>query len=291
MIKSMTGFGKADCEFQSKRISVEIKSLNSKQLDLNLKIPSIFKEKELDFRNEISKELIRGKVDLYMSIEAANADLPSALNATLIQSYYQQITELSQTMGISMPEDILNTLLRMPDVLKAEKIELSDEEWACIINTTRQALAQVNEFREQEGAALEKDIRERIHLITNLALELEPFETQRVEKIKTKLRSVLAEQVGVENVDKNRFEQELIYYLEKLDITEEKIRLANHCRYFLETMDDSEPGGKKLGFITQEIGREINTIGSKSNDAGMQRIVVKMKDELEKIKEQINNVM
>ncbi len=286
----MTGYGKAECEVQSKKITVEIKSLNSKQLDLNIKIPSIYKEKEFEIRNELSRELVRGKVDFYISTDTAVEETSVSVNTKVLRSYYQQIAETAKELNLTLPDDILTSLLRLPDALKSEKQEITDEEWNAILSNTKSAIVLLNQFRIQEGNALEKDILDRINLITSLATDLEPFETQRIEKLKMRIKQSLAE-LGIEKVDQNRFEQELIYYIEKLDITEEKVRLANHCSYFLETIADVESSGKKLAFIVQEIGREINTIGSKANDADMQKIVIRMKDELEKIKEQINNVL
>lgn len=291
MIKSMTGYGKAEEEIQSKKISVEIKSLNSKQLDLTVRLPSAYKEKEPDFRNEISRELNRGKIELIISIDTANEENQSCFNSTLVKNYYRQVVDLSKELNITVPEDIISTLLRLPDVYKTEKAEISDEEWKILMSCTSQAIRSLNEFRIQEGKALENDITERIHLLVKLADNLAPFETNRLTKLKQKMRQSLTEIISSDKVDENRFEQELIYYIEKLDITEEKVRLANHCSYFIETMAEPEPSGKKLGFIAQEIGREINTIGSKANDADMQKIVIKMKDELEKIKEQLNNIL
>ena len=290
MIKSMTGYGKAECEVQSKKITVEIKSLNSKQLDLNIKIPSIYKEKEFEIRNELSRELVRGKVDFYISTDTAVEETSVSVNTKVIQSYYQQVAATAKELNLILPDNILTSLLRLPDALKSEKQEMTDEEWNAIFSNTKSAIVQLNQFRIQEGNALEKDIVDRINLITSLAGDLEPYETQRIEKLKLKIKQSLAE-LSIEKIDQNRFEQELIYYIEKLDITEEKVRLANHCSYFLETIAEVESSGKKLAFIVQEVGREINTIGSKANDADMQKIVIRMKDELEKIKEQINNVL
>ena len=287
----MTGYGKAECEIQSKKITVEIKSLNSKQLDLNFRLPSVYKEKELDIRNEISRELVRGKVELNISSDSLTEDASATFNMLLLKGYYNQVIDISKELNVPIPNDILSTILRMPDVLKTEKQEMLEEEWTMLLSCCNSAIKSLNEFRTQEGKALEKDISERIILLTQLSVLLEPFETQRISKLKQKIRQNLTEIVQPEKVDENRFEQELIYYIEKLDITEEKVRLANHCTYFLETMAESEPSGKKLGFIAQEIGREINTIGSKANDSEMQKIVIQMKDELEKIKEQINNIL
>lgn len=292
MIKSMTGYGKADGEYNQKKISVEIKSLNSKQLDLNLKIPSFYKEKEFDIRNELSKELERGKVDIFINMELLiSEDTSVNINSGIIKGYFTQVTDLSKELNIAVPEDIMNTLLRLPDALKADKQELTDEEWAVLLQCIRKAIVSLKEFRAQEGRALANDIIDRIEKISTYSSNLSEFENQRVEKVKQRIRSNIEELNQKEKFDENRLEQELIFYVEKLDITEEKVRLANHNKYFLETINESESPGKKLGFITQEIGREINTIGSKANDADMQKIVVNMKDELEKIKEQVNNVL
>lgn len=291
MIKSMTGYGKADCEYQQKKITIEIKSLNSKQLDLNLKIPNFYKEKEFDIRNEVSKELERGKVDLFITIESNNEEYSVSINPGIIKSYYNQILSVSREMELSIPGDLMNTLLRLPDVFKAEKQELSGEEWNTVLQGIRKAIISLNDFRKQEGIALASDLQSRIDNINSYSKELEKYEGQRIEKIKQRIRNNLEDGTFKEKIDENRLEQEFIFYIEKLDITEEKVRLSNHNKYFLETMNDTESPGKKLGFITQEIGREINTICSKANDADMQKIVVNMKDELEKIKEQINNVL
>jgi uncharacterized protein (TIGR00255 family) len=291
MIKSMTGYGKAEGEFQSKKIIVELKSLNSKQLDLNVKLPFVYKEKELDLRNEINRELGRGKIEISVSLDAVNGDSQACFNTALLKLYYKQIVDVSKELNIPISDDIMSTLLRLPDVYKTEKMEISEEEWSVLLSCTNQAIKLLNDFRVQEGSALEKDITERVQLTIQLANSLGPYEERRLAKLKQKIRQGLSEIIATEKVDENRFEQELIYYIEKLDITEEKVRLANHCSYFLETMADTESSGKKLSFIAQEIGREINTIGSKANDADMQKIVVRMKDELEKIKEQLNNIL
>jgi uncharacterized protein (TIGR00255 family) len=291
MIKSMTGYGKANCEFQTKKITVEVKSLNSKQLDTNIKLPSVYKEKELDLRNEIGREIGRGKVDVYISIDSIEEDVPSNLNITRIKGYYKQLIDVTQDLNIPLPDDIITTLVRLPDAFKSEKQELSVEEWALLLSCAGDALKNLDKFRIQEGKALEKDITEHINLIFKYKEQLEPFESQRITKVKQKIKQGLNEILTSEKIDENRFEQELIYYIERLDISEEKVRLSNHCTYFLECMAEPESNGKKLGFIAQEIGREINTIGSKANDADMQKIVVQMKDELEKIKEQVNNVL
>jgi uncharacterized protein (TIGR00255 family) len=291
MIKSMTGYGKAEGEFQSKKICIEIKSLNSKQLDLSLRLPSKYKEKELDLRNEIYRELVRGKVDLFISIDSLNEEMSFNLNSSIVNAYYQQVAIISKELNLKVPEDIISTLLRLPDVFKSDKLEVTEDEWKTLLSCTSQAIKMLNEFRQQEGNALEKDITERINLIVSFSEKLEPFETQRIQKLKQRIKQSIEDIIGLDKIDENRFEQELIYYIEKLDITEEKVRLSNHCTYFIETLKEPDSNGKKLAFILQEIGREINTIGSKANDAEMQKIVIAMKDELEKIKEQVNNVL
>ncbi len=287
----MTGYGKAEGEFHSKKISIEVKSLNSKQLDLNLRVPSAYKEKELDLRNEISREMVRGKVDFTISLDTPDDLMQANINPAMIKSYYQKISDLSTELRLSVPEDIISTLIRMPDALKLEKQVISEKEWKFLFENVMKALGNLNEFRMQEGRALEKDLTDRIYLIDHLSYSLEPFETQRIEKLKLRIKNNLFEIIPKDTIDQNRFEQEMIYYIEKLDITEEKVRLNNHCSYFIETLNEPESNGKKLGFIAQEIGREINTIGSKANDVDIQKIVISMKDELEKIKEQLNNVL
>jgi len=291
MIKSMTGYGNAKGEYQTKKISIEVKSLNSKQLDLNLRIPYIYKEKELDLRNEISRELIRGKVDFIIALDMLDEETQTNINPTVIKSYYQRITDITNELNLKIPEDIISTLIRMPDALKLEKQILTEEEWHMLRESVMHAICNLNEFRVQEGLAIEKDLTDRIYMIDHLAYSLEPFENQRIEKLKQRIKNNLWEVVSKDKIDQNRFEQELIYYIEKLDITEEKVRLVNHCSYFIETINEPESNGKKLGFISQEIGREINTIGAKANDVDIQKIVISMKDELEKIKEQLNNVL
>ena len=291
MIQSMTGYGKAVVTYKEKKINVEIKSLNSKQLDLNTRIAPLYREKEMEIRQMVAEALIRGKVDMGVWIEKDMAVDATPINAALVENYYQQIKAISDKTGISMPEDCFYTLLRMPDVLtKTETEVLDDEEWLVVREAVKQALKNLVDFRTQEGAALQKKFTEKIDNIACLLAEIEPFEKSRVEKIKARIIDGLQQIPGVE-YDKNRLEQELIYYIEKLDISEEKQRLTNHLKYFRDTMDEAAGQGKKLGFIAQEMGREINTTGSKSNQAEMQNIVVKMKDELEQIKEQVLNAL
>ena len=291
MIQSMTGYGKAVVTYKEKKINVEIKSLNSKQLDLNTRIAPLYREKETEIRQMVAEALIRGKVDMSVWIEKDTAVDATPINAALVENYYQQIKAISDKTGIPMPEDWFYTLLRMPDVLtKTETEVLDEEEWLVVREAVKQALKNLVDFRTQEGAALQKKFTEKIDNIACLLAEIEPFEKSRVEKIKARIIDGLQQIPGVE-YDKNRLEQELIYYIEKLDISEEKQRLANHLKYFRDTMNEPAGQGKKLGFIAQEMGREINTTGSKSNQAEMQNIVVKMKDELEQIKEQVLNAL
>ena len=291
MIQSMTGYGKAVVTYKEKKIHAEVKSLNSKQLDLNTRIAPLYREKEMEVRQMVAEALIRGKVDMSVWIEKDTVVDATPINATLLENYYQQIQAISEKTGIPVPEDWFYTLLRMPDVLtKTDQEELDEEEWAAAKQAVSEALKNLVDFRIQEGAALQKKFTEKIDNIALLLAEIEPFEKGRVEKIKARIIDGLQQIPGVE-YDKNRMEQELIYYIEKLDISEEKQRLANHLKYFRETMEEAAGQGKKLGFIAQEMGREINTTGSKSNQAEMQNIVVKMKDELEQIKEQVLNAL
>ena len=291
MIQSMTGYGKAVVAYKDKKIHVEVKSLNSKQLDLNTRIAPLYREKEMEMRQMVAEALIRGKVDMSVWIEKDMAVDPTPINAALVENYYQQIKSISEKTGIPVPEDWFYTLLRMPDVLtKTDTEELEDEEWKTVKGAVSEALKNLVDFRTQEGAALQKKFTEKIDNIAMLLAEIEPYEKSRVEKIKQRIVEGLQQIPGVD-YDKNRLEQELIYYIEKLDISEEKQRLTNHLKYFRDTMAEPAGQGKKLGFIAQEMGREINTTGSKSNQAEMQNIVVKMKDELEQIKEQVLNAL
>ena len=291
MIQSMTGYGKAVVAFKEKKINVEVKSLNSKQLDLNTRIAPLYREKEMEIRQMVAEAVIRGKVDMSVWIEKDTAVDATPINAALVENYFQQMKSISDKTGIPMPEDCFYTLLRMPDVLtKTETEILDEEEWLVVREAVKEALKNLVDFRTQEGAALQKKFAEKIDNIACLLAEIEPFEKSRVEKIKARIIDGLQQIPGVE-YDKNRLEQELIYYIEKLDISEEKQRLANHLKYFRDTMNEPAGQGKKLGFIAQEMGREINTTGSKSNQAEMQNIVVKMKDELEQIKEQVLNAL
>jgi uncharacterized protein (TIGR00255 family) len=287
----MTGYGKAVVAFKEKKINVEVKSLNSKSLDLSTRIAPLYREKEMEIRQMITKALERGKVDFSIWIEREAGSDATPINAALVENYYQQIKAISAQTGIPEPQDWFYTLLRMPDVTsKTESEELTAEEWKAAQQAIEQALQQLVDFRIQEGAALERKFAEKIDNIEALLASIEPYEKARVEKIRQRIVDGLKEIPEVE-YDKNRLEQELIYYIEKLDISEEKQRLTNHLNYFRETMREGHGQGKKLGFIAQEMGREINTTGSKSNQAEMQNIVVKMKDELEQIKEQVLNAL
>ena len=291
MIQSMTGYGKATAVFADKKINVEIKSLNSKAMDLSTRIAPLYREKEMEIRNEVSKVLERGKVDLSLWIEKDAAEGVTPINASIFESYYNQIKQLSYSMNIPVPSDWFQVILRMPDVMtKADMQELSEEEWTVVYGAVKEAVQHLVDFRKQEGAALAKKFMEKINNIHGLLDTIVPFETERVDKIKERITDALEKTISVD-YDKNRLEQELIYYIEKLDINEEKQRLANHLKYFMTTLESGQGQGKKLGFIAQEMGREINTMGSKSNHAEMQKIVVQMKDELEQIKEQVLNVM
>jgi len=287
----MTGYGKAVVAYNNKKISIEVKSLNSKQLDLQTRIAPLYREKEMEIRQMVAAAVVRGKVDFCLWIEHDAGVEATPINASLLENYYRQLQAISQRTGITLSADLMATLLRMPDVLtRTEQEELTDEEWAMARQGVIQALQALVDFRTQEGAALERKFAEKIDNIEQLLAEIEPYEKNRVEKIRQRITDGLQQIPGVE-YDKNRLEQELIYYIEKLDISEEKQRLTNHLKYFRETMAEPAGQGKKLGFIAQEMGREINTTGSKSNQAEMQNIVVKMKDELEQIKEQVLNAL
>ena len=288
----MTGFGKATVAYKEKKINVEVKSLNSKALDLSTRITPLYREKEMEIRQFIAKNLERGKIDFSIWIEKDVVADATPINMALVENYYQQIKKISAQTGIPEPADWYATLLRLPDVTtKTDVEELTDEEWKAAQQAIDEAVNHLIEFRRQEGAALQKKFTEKVDNIQALLASIEPYEKSRVEKIKTNIVNGLQQIPNVE-YDKNRLEQELIYYIEKLDISEEKQRLSNHLKFFRETMNEEGHGvGKKLGFIAQEMGREINTTGSKSNQAEMQNIVVKMKDELEQIKEQVLNAL
>lgn len=290
MIHSMTGYGKSIAELSDKRITVEIKSLNSKQFDLYARIPSIYKEKEIALRNDLSKILERGKVDLYINVEELAKDSTVRIDETLLKKYHSEIKNLASALGIEEPTNWFDVLFKLPDVFKHETEKLDEDEWKAVEKAIDEAVAHLITFRYQEGESLKSVLKAKIEKIRELTLELETFELGRLDKVKTRIVDALN---GLENItyDTNRLEQELIYYIEKLDVNEEKTRLINHLDYFTETIESDSSQGKKLGFIVQEIGREVNTLGSKSNHSDMQRIVVQMKDELEQIKEQILNIL
>jgi len=286
MIQSMTGFGKASLQLPTKKITVEIKSLNSKGLDLNTRMPSVFREMELGLRNQISQRLERGKVDFSLYVEVTGEETTSKINVPIVKGY---INQMKAVIPNADETELMKMAVRMPDALKTERDEIDENEWKQIQTVIDEALENITNFRKDEGASLEKEFQLRIANIEKLMNEAVSYDAERIETVKTRLRTALDE-LKI-NVDENRFEQELIFYLEKYDITEEKVRLGNHLNYFLETLNGTEANGRKLGFITQEMGREINTMGSKSNHSEMQKLVVMMKDELEKIKEQVLNVL
>ena len=288
MIQSMTGYGKSILQLPTKKVSIEIKSLNSKNLDLNVKIPSYYKEKELVVRKKLAKNLVRGKVDFSIFVEMTADETSNSVNHGVVKQYMQQLKNVVQT-GSSNDVELLKMAVGMPDALKTEREELDENEWNLIDQNIDEAIAEIIQYRTDEAASLELDFKERINNIKNYLEEVKALDGDRIEYVKKRLQKAIAE-LKVE-IDKNRFEQELIYYLEKLDINEEKVRLANHLDYFLQELDSGESNGKKLGFIVQEIGREINTTGSKANFAPMQKAVIQMKNELEQIKEQILNVL
>ena len=290
MIHSMTGYGKATTELPGKKITVEIKSLNSKQFDLYTRIPHIYKEKEISLRNDLSKILERGKIDLYINVEESEMDSTIKIDESRLKNYHAEMKQLAASLDIEEPTNWFDILFKLPDVFKQEPEKLDEDEWLAVEKAVDGAVANLISFRHQEGEALKQTILTNISKIKELTIELEKFEAERIEKVKTRITEALSK---LENTtyDSNRLEQELIYYIEKLDVNEEKARLLNHLDYFTETIEANTSQGKKLGFIVQEIGREVNTLGSKSNDSDMQRLVVQMKDELEQIKEQILNVL
>ena len=294
MIKSMTGYGKAAAEFSDRRFSIEIKSLNSKQLDLQLKLPGMFREKESEVRTLLSQKLERGKVDIFIGSETSGETPGISINHELAKKYHTELRSLQLELKEECHEGLLPIILKFPDVIQSAREELSEDDWLKVKAGIENALALVDEFRIGEGNILGEDVQQRIQLILGYLTEVEPFEKQRMIDLRDKMLrdfSAYKSDFNGSAPDQNRFEQEMIYYLERLDITEEKIRLKKHCDYFLDTMNEGVAQGKKLGFITQEIGREINTLGSKANQADIQKLVVQMKDELEKIKEQLMNIL
>ena len=290
MIQSMTGFGKAEVDLPGKKVTIEIKSLNSKQLDVNTRIPPIYREKDVEIRNILSQGIERGKVDLIITLDGVDKSGSSAINQTIVKNYYEEINALSEKLNIALPSDWFSIILRLPEAIKTEIAELDEKEWEAVKKAIETAINSLNEFRKQEGLMLETVFIDKIDKIERLSKEIDLYETERIEKIKFRIHENLIH-VESGSYDENRFEQELIYYIEKLDINEEKSRLSNHLKYFVETLRSEKSQGRKLGFIVQEMGREINTLGSKSNHALMQKLVVQMKDELEQIKEQIFNVL
>ena len=291
MIKSMTGYGKAVAETPHKKITIEIKSLNSKQLDLNSRVPWLYKEKEPEIRNMISQKLDRGKIDLNINFDSIDEEVVPVINKSVVKKYFIQLREIAGELKINVDDNMLSTILKLPDALKTEKAELEEEEWNLVKAQVLESINMLDLYRIEEGLSIETDLKKCIGKILIYLDTIATFDTGRISKIREKLFSLLKETIGTENIDKNRFEQELILYLEKFDINEEKVRLKTHCNYFLETVTTPSPNGKILSFIAQEIGREINTIGSKANDASIQKLVVMMKDELEKAKEQTLNVL
>lgn len=292
MIKSMTGFGKMTIETGNKKIVIEIKSLNSKQLDINLRVPNLYKEKEMEIRSLVKSWLERGKIDISIYFDNSETEKAVSINALVVEQYFKQMLEVANTLGVEVNNnELLQTIMRFPDTLKQPSEELDETEWLKLKAGVEKALEMADQYRKREGEVLIKDILHRIDLIKAYAAEVPQYEEKRVEGVRQRLQEKMKEWKEIQNVDQNRMEQEIIYYLEKLDITEEKVRLANHCQYFIETVEKEEAPGRKLGFIAQEIGREINTMGSKANDHDIQKLVVHMKDELEKIKEQSLNIL
>lgn len=291
MIKSMTGYGKAVAETPQKKITIEIKSLNSKQLDLNTKLPWLYKEKEPEIRNIISQKLDRGKIDFSIYCDMLDDEVATVINKAAVRNYYTQFREIAADLKIDLDDQIFSAIMKLPDTLKTEKPEISEEEWAIVRNQIIESVTMLDMYRIEEGLSIMNDLNKCIGKILSFLENIAAFEAGRITKIREKLNSLLEESIGSEKVDKNRFEQEIIFYLEKYDINEEKVRLKTHCDYFTETVNTPAPNGKILNFIAQEMGREINTIGSKANDASIQKLVVMMKDELEKIKEQTLNVL
>jgi len=287
----MTGYGKAIAEMPQKKITIEIKSLNSKQLDLNTKLPWLYKEKEPEIRNMISQRLDRGKIDFSIFCDMLDDEVVTVINKSAVRNYYNQFKDIAAELEISLDDQIFSAIMKLPDTLKTEKPEMSEEEWEIVKNQINESITMLDLYRIEEGNSIMNDLNKCIGKILSLLDTVQTHEAGRITKIREKLMSLLQENLGSDKVDNNRFEQEIIFYLEKYDINEEKVRLKTHCDYFIETVNSPSPNGKILNFIAQEIGREINTIGSKANDASIQKLVVMMKDELEKIKEQTLNVL
>jgi uncharacterized protein (TIGR00255 family) len=291
MIKSMTGFGKASAELNDKVIHIEVRALNSKQLDLFTRLPNSYREKDFEIRNELANRLKRGKIELTLTLNYRDEEQPVQLNANIIKSYYKQLKEITVELGNPAGEPLMPVIMRLPEVFNSAKDRLDEMEWESIKKALDQAIGELDSFRSQEGKTLREDMLNRIVFIEDFLRQVEPYERERSERLKGKLTKNLQELFLPNDYDKNRLEQEMIFYIEKFDITEEKIRLQNHCTYFREVADEEEAVGKKLAFVAQEIGREINTLGAKANHSSIQRLVVLMKDELEKIKEQLMNVL
>jgi uncharacterized protein (TIGR00255 family) len=291
MIKSMTGFGKTEFEINSKKVTIEIKSLNSKQADISARIPQLYREKEIEIRRLITDKLVRGKIDFSIYYENLGESGNAVINEGIVKGYFSDLNRISQELGLPVNEHLLQIIMRLPDAVKMNFDSLDPEEWKLLDENILKAIQEVDRFRKQEGKALEVDLRANIENILQLKRDIEPFEQPRIENIKNRLSENLESLRLNGATDANRFEQEIIFYLERLDFNEEKVRLENHCIYFLETLKDTDANGRKLSFITQEIGREINTIGSKANESNIQKLVVMMKDSLERIKEQVLNVL
>ncbi|HKJ77898.1 MAG TPA: YicC/YloC family endoribonuclease [Prolixibacteraceae bacterium] len=291
MIKSMTGFGKSEFEVNNKKFTIEIKSLNSKQTDINTRVPVLYREKDIQIRRTLTDKLVRGKIDFNIYVENLGDESNTKINEPILKSYFEHLKKINDDLSLQTDHTSLQALMRLPDVVKTEYETLNEKEWEIIHKNILKALGDIDNFRIQEGEAMKTDISGNIQSISTLLQNIAPFEEQRIENLKKRLTDNLDSLRLNNEVDENRFEQELLFYLEKLDINEEKVRLANHCEYFQETMEEATNSGKKLGFISQEIGREINTIGSKANNKDIQRIVVQMKDHLERIKEQLLNVL
>jgi uncharacterized protein (TIGR00255 family) len=287
----MTGFGKAEFEVNNKKFILELKALNSKQIDINARIPSVYREKEIEIRKELAEKLVRGKVDITIYVENHGEDSNSKINEPILKSYFESLKRINDELGLPTDQTTMQSILRLPDVVKTEYETLDEEEWQVILLHLRKALEDIDDFRIREGKALETDIIANTENIRELLQQITPFEDQRMETVKKRLTENLKKLNLNGNVDENRFEQELVYYLDKMDMNEEKVRLENHCNYFIETIVLPESNGKKLAFISQEMGREINTLGSKAYENNIQRIVVQMKDHLERIKEQLLNVL
>lgn len=291
MIKSMTGFGKAECQLSDKKVSIEIKSLNSKQMDISMRMPPLYREKEAEIRQMITSTLVRGKVECSLYYELTEDQPSGIINEPVVRSYYQKLEQIARELGQGAGKDLLSTVMRLPDTMKNEKAELGEEEWKAVRAAIRDALGALDDFRSSEGKSLEEDLGGRVSAISELLAGTAAFEKERIDRVRQRIVRHLDEVVEKDSVDQNRLEQELVFYIEKLDVSEEKVRLAKHCEYFLETMGRNDANGKKLGFISQEMGREINTLGSKANHAELQKLVVDMKDELERIKEQVLNAL